>query len=129
MTKRSTMLKVVSILMIIFGAIALFTVIGAMQLVNALGGADIMVLAGISPGTYKLAMAISLIACIIEILAGILGLALKNKKTLILIGLICIIIQVVSLIFVIVAHSFSWTSLVGFVLPILYYIGAKQCIE
>lgn len=135
MFKRSTMLKVVSILMIIFGAIAFFTLMGSMALINSVGAAlggsieQLLELSGVSVGTYRFALILGIIASIFEILAGILGLALKNKKTLVMIGCICIIIQVVSLIFSIVAHSFAWTNLIGFILPILYFIGAKQCQE
>lgn len=38
MTKRSTLLKVIAILMIIFGAIALFTVIGSVAMMNSMLG-------------------------------------------------------------------------------------------
>ena len=65
----------------------------------------------------------------LELTDGILGLASKSKGLLEKIGIVLIIIQLVSLIFSIVSQSFAWTNLIGFILPILYYIGAKQCIQ
>ncbi|MCI5569894.1 MAG: hypothetical protein MR372_08595 [Lachnospiraceae bacterium] len=137
MTKRSTLLKVIAILMIIFGAIALFTVIGSVAMMNSMLGSfgmdlgDALALAGYvgGAGVFWFAMILSIIACIIELLAGILGLASKSKGLIVKLGLVTIILQVISLIFAIVVKSFAPMNLISFILPILYFIGAKSCVE
>lgn len=137
MTKRSTLLKVIAILMIIFGAIALFTLIGSVAMMNSMLGSfgmdlgDALALAGYvgGAGVFWFAMILSIIACIIELLAGILGLASKSKGLIVKLGLVTIILQVISLIFAIVVKSFTPMSLISFILPILYFIGAKSCVE
>lgn len=103
MTKRSTLLKVIAILMIIFGAIALFTVIGSVAMMNSMLGSfgmdlgDALALAGYvgGAGVFWFAMILSIIACIIELLAGILGLASKSKGLIVKLGLVTIILQVI----------------------------------
>ena len=137
MTRRSTMLRVVAILMIIFGAIELVILIGSFVTLSALlslvGGtsadvAEILAQAGYDyHGPIMAALAVGVIACVAEFVAGILGLALKSKKSVFITGCIIIIIQVISLILSFATGSFSWTNLVVFILPVLYLIGAKNC--
>ena len=139
MTKRSTMLKVVSILMIIFGVIETFIATAlAFSVWVILAAADLAV-AEVSEilaeygyyftGPIMAALVVCVIGCIFEFVAGILGLTLKDKKTIFIIGCVLLILTFVSLILSFVTESFSWTSIVGFVLPILYMIGARNCVQ
>ncbi len=132
MTKRSTLLKVVSIIMIIFSAIALIIgivgALGASMLGAALsevGGETAAAVSGALTGI----VVFGIVLAVIELVCGILGVASKNKKLLTILGCVLIILAVVSLIMNIVAGSFSAMSLVSLILPILYFLGARQCVE
>ena len=134
MTKRSTLLKVVAIIMIIFAAIALVALISTIGLVNSMldyvGGWEAVELAtGYNASFFMFAEVISIVECVFELICGILGVASKSKGLLEKLGLVLIIIAVVSLIVNIVGGTFTWTTLLGLILPILYFLGAKQCIQ
>ena len=129
MTQKSTMLKVVSILMIIFGAIALFANLGSIAQINALGGFELFAYVGISPGLITFWCVLVIIGNILMLLAGIMGLASKSKALLEKMGIILIVVQLLCLIVAIPAQMFSWTNITGFLFPVLYYLGAKQCIQ
>ncbi len=132
MTKRSTLLKVVSIIMIIFSAIALIIgivgALGASMLGTALSEVGVETAAAVS-GALTGIVVFGIVLAVIELVCGILGVASKNKKLLTILGCVLIILAVVSLIMNIVAGSFSAMSLVSLILPILYFLGARQCVE
>ena len=139
MAKGATIIKVVSILLIIFSVIALIMLIAGAAVAGALvGGANELALseeaieAGVdasqitkAAGAIGGAIVVSIIACIVELIAGILGLvfAKKPEKAIVLIvfGVILIVLQIVG---IVMGGSFSWTTIVGFILPILYLVGA-----
>lgn len=132
MTKKSTLLKVIAIIMIVFGAITLIvsaTLATGMAYLSSLGAEAFLAAVGVSLGIYKFFIAWLIIASIVMLLVGILGLVLKKKKTLVLLGCISIIFEVIALILSIATKSFSWYHLVDLVLPILYFLGARQCID
>ncbi len=133
MTKKSTLLKVVSIIMIVIAAIAFIVVVGSLAtLFSLLGGASvdlIMTYAGYSPAAFYIATIFSIIACIIELLAGIMGLSAKKKNTVKTMGIITLVLEVISLILAGMISSLSPLNFVSLVLPILYYIGATQCVD
>lgn len=136
MTKKSTLLKVAAIIMIVFGAITLIasatlqaTVMAGMSMLNSLGADAFLQYVGISLGLFRFFIVWLIIASIVMLLVGILGLVLKKKKTLVLLGCISIIFEVIALILAIAAKSFSWYHLVDLVLPILYFLGARQSID
>ena len=131
--QKSTVLMVVSIIMIVFGAIALLTAVplllaavAAFALSVAFGsvfGAILAVVAGI------LSLAISLI----ELLAGIFGIMNYQKPekadSLRKVGMILIGLQLIGLVFSLIS-SFSFGTIIfgaiGLVLPVLYYMGANE---
>ena len=142
MTKRSTMLKVVSILMIIIGAIALIVSLLGVVGTNMAAGyipeiegelTPEMVAAGLDANALLSAMMIASVIGMIgsgfEMFCGIFGLASKSKKAIQILGIIVIVLEVVSLIMTITSGGFTVWSLVSFILPILYFIGAKMCIQ
>ena len=121
------MIKVVSIIMIIFGALAVILAIigllGAAALGSMLGAMDSA--AGLAAGGI---MAVGIIfACaagILEFITGIVGVKNANKPekatALIVLSVIIILLVVVN----IIMSGFDWTSILGFVLPVLLLIGA-----
>lgn len=113
-------LKVVSILFIIFGAIAtvisIFGLVGSAYLsAVSLGLAGILVVATI----------IALIGSALELVLGIVGLKKCDNPSqanfFIVAGIVLCVLNLVSLIM-----SFNVATLIGFVLPILYIVGGVQ---
>jgi len=125
--QKSTMLKVVGILLIIFGALSL---IGGILI---LAGSSVLGAAAANKevtGILMVASIITIIAGAFNLFAGIMGVkncaSPEKAQVCVTIGIIMIAIQVVSIIINIVSDSFAITSLFGLLLPILYFIGANQ---
>ncbi len=113
-------LKVVSILFIIFGAIAtLLSIIGLVGSAALLGYVDAL------GGVLMVAMVVSLIVSALELILGIVGLKKCDDPSqaifFIATGIVLCVLGLVSIIM-----SFQVTSLIGFVLPLLYIIGGVQ---
>lgn len=134
--KGRMMLKVVGILLIIFGAFGLLGSIillfsgGVLGAVGAESGLDPSTTAAIG-GLAIIAGLVALVISVIDLVAGILG--VKNcakpdkAQTCFIFGIIMIVIQIISDIIAIVMGSFNIiTIIIGLVLPVLYTIGAVQ---
>jgi len=127
MAKGSTMLKVVGIIMIVFGAIwtiiSLIAVVGASALAASLG----------LSGIYVVGCLIALLSSVAELVTGILGVINCDKTEKAQMLLICAIV-VVALSFLgnILFPIISGTSasvvsfLIGLILPGLFAFGAIQ---
>ncbi len=113
-------LKVVSILFIIFGAIATI-----LSLVGLLGSAYLTAVSYGLAGILVVAMVIALIGSALELVLGIVGLKKCNDPSqanfFIVSGIVLCVLNLVSMIM-----SFSVTSLIAFVLPILFIVGGVQ---
>lgn len=111
------LLKVVSILFIVFGAIA--TVVSVLGLVGAVWISSAVSDVGMM---LMVAMIILLFGSLLELVLGIVGLKKcgdsSKAKYFIITGIILCLIMLVSVIL-----NFQITNLVGFVLPILYIVG------
>ncbi|MBR4344408.1 MAG: hypothetical protein IKP88_17190 [Lachnospiraceae bacterium] len=127
MAKGSTMLKVVGIIMIVFGGI------GIIISLLAFAGTAILSAAGVKMGIYYFACVVSLIAAVAELVTGILGVSNHNKPEKAQLLLICGIVVIVlaflgDIILPIIAGTSA--SIVSFllacVLPVLFIIGAMQ---
>lgn len=129
------MLKVVSILFIVFGAIgAVLSLISVLTLAAAGGlaaqmGAEaeavmsgVMAIAG---PWIIIGLVIAIVGCALELILGIVGLKKcadpSQANYFITVGVVLCAIQLVGMIM-----SFSIWSLVGFVLPILYIVGGSM---
>ena len=112
-----TLLKVVSVLFIIFGSIA--TIVSILGL---LGGS---LVPGVAGGLMTAAMVIALILSIFELILGIVGLRRsedpENANFFMVSGVVLCVVALVSMML-----SFQVTSLIGFVLPILFIIGGAM---
>ena len=148
--KGSTLVKVVGILMTIFGPIGIIVSIYSFTTVRALfalsDGLFSMVpgfdevgdalygASGISPGLLYASIALSAVGSIILLIAGILGIKNHNNKekagTLIVLGVIIIAVNVISSVLSGIGGNFTATNIVGLllgaVIPVLYIIGAMQ---
>ena len=119
------LLKVVSILFIIFGVIA--TIVSLIALV---GSAAVTVYLGDLGIILMIATIIMLIASVLELIMGILGVKKcsdpQKASFFVTTGILLCALTLVSLIMSIASSSFSVTSLIGFVLPVLYIIGGAM---
>lgn len=123
------LLKTVSILFIIFGAIAtvisLLGVIGSAAL-TTVGGAIGTALGGL----LMVALVVLLIVSAAELIIGILGVRRSDDPTksvfFITTGIILGVLSLIPLIINATAGAFQWMSLIGFVLPILYIVGGAM---
>ncbi|UOO37100.1 hypothetical protein IZU99_07435 [Oscillospiraceae bacterium CM] len=118
------LLKTVSILFIVFGAIAavisLLAVFGSAVLATADGGAAL-------GGILLLATILLLIVSVLELVLGIVGLGKSGDPSkagyFITVGIVLCVISLVSIIIGVTNNGFQVTSLIGFVLPVLYIVG------
>lgn len=123
----SKLLKVISILTIIFAGIAIVIAVLGMT------GAGLLAAGGVNMGMYWFALILGLVGAAIELIAGILGVKNWNKpekaQTCIICGIAVIAFTLISDIISFVSYSagFGWFSaILGLVIPVLYLIGAFQ---
>jgi hypothetical protein len=119
-------LKTVSILFIIFGAIAaVISLIGILGF-SALSSTGGVIGAGLG-GMLIVAAVLLLIVSVLEFILGIVGLKKsgdpKKAGYFIATGIVLCILSLASMIIGIAASGFTITSLIGFVLPVLYIVG------
>jgi hypothetical protein len=122
-------LKVVSILFIIFGAIAtvisLVGVLGSAALFSPYGG-----FIGAVGSILIVATVLMLIVSVLELVLGIVGLKKSGDPRkagyFITTGILLSALALISMIIGISGNGFTITSLIGFVLPILYIVGGAM---
>ena len=111
------MLKVVSILFIVFGAIAI-----VLSIIAVLGAGVVAALAGTSATILVVAAILLLVSSVFMLVVGIIGIKKSGDPTkamfFIVTGIILCVLTLISMIM-----NFDWTSLVSFVLPVLFIIG------
>jgi hypothetical protein len=116
------MLKVVSILFIVFGAIAFIV-----SLLAVLGSAVVTAYTAGLASILLIASIVMMLASVLELVIGIIGLKKCGDPAqggfFVTTGSILCIVALISLILRIAGGSFGWTGFVGFVLPILYIVG------
>lgn len=139
MANGSKFLKVTGILMIIFGSLAIvvsiITLIGIGALntaSDALGITSLINSTQYNFGMLYTAGFISLLSAVIELVAGIMGVANAEKpekaKTCMIWGILVAVMCIVGCIFTVIGgQSFPIFSLLtGLVVPVLYIIGAYK---
>lgn len=116
------LLKVVSILFIVFGAIAVVVSLIALLGSAALAAYDVT---GALGGILIVGTIIALIASALELVIGIMGVKKSGEPSqanfFIVTGIILCVLQLVSMIL-----NFQVTSLIGFVLPVLFIVGGAM---
>lgn len=123
--KKSTLLQVVSIIMIVVSAIGLVICIPAFIAAFAFMGSG--------TGSAILLLLLSLLGVLsagVELFTGIIGVRAAtgkgNFKLCKVVAIIALVLSALDIVFSLIGNSFQWTSLFGLVLPILYFIGIKQ---
>lgn len=124
MKKPSALLKVVSIIMIVFGALGLLSSITLISMSSAMAP-YYEALGTTAPST--LSKVLALVGSIVMIAAGIIGVAYKSRQLVLIIGISLIVVHVVSIINTTVTTGlFAPFTLISMVLPILYMWGWYQ---
>jgi hypothetical protein len=113
-------LKVVGILLIIAAGVNIFGVIS----LGALGAR-----LGIPGATMILAVLVSCLLAIFQLIAGILGVKNCDKpekaQVNFILGVLLVVGVIINQIVVMIMNNFSlWSAIVSFVLPVLYVLGA-----
>ncbi|HIU75261.1 MAG TPA: hypothetical protein IAC62_05225 [Candidatus Pelethocola excrementipullorum] len=134
MFKPKSLLKVVSILLIIFGALGLLIsvlgVFGASFINNTTDPAITQNMKDAITDAYTpLTIALSLGGGIFCILSGIFGLIGKSFKAALIVMVLYIVIEIVNIAMAIPVSGFSIINLITFILPILYLWGLYQSKE
>ena len=119
-----TLLKTVSILFIIFGAIA--TIVSMLAVL----GTAVLSAGTAMAGVLLIAAIVMLIVSALELILGIVGLGRcadpGKAGYFITVGIILCVLALFSLIISIANGSFDFTRLIGFVLPVLYIVGGTM---
>lgn len=126
MFKPNTLLKVVSILMIILGVLGLIGTALLMAVIPKMGD-----LPGVNAGMLDMAFSpfsigLSLVSTLCAIIAGILGVCGKSYKGAVIVMGIYTAALVISAVMGVATTGFTYTTVTGFILPILYWWGLYQ---
>lgn len=127
MFRPNKLLKVVSILMIIFGILGLvFSIIGYATMSQVSGLIDQSL---IDAAMNPVNIATSLISTTCCILAGFFGRGGKNFKGAVITAGIYTGLMVISTIMTIVDGTFTFITIFGYIIPLLYWWGLYQSKE
>lgn len=121
--KRSTLLKVMSIILIILGV---FSVLGSIA-IFAMG--DMLEQSYAMMGIEAPSMfsnVLSAVGSLIILISGIMGVASKSRKTILIIGIILCAYYLISIIYSTVTTGFAPLNFVGLIVPILFMWGWYQ---
>lgn len=129
MFKPTKLLKVVSILMIIFGAIGLLGTVGSVILIKNMEASGTAMPADVMAAISPFNMAVGIISTIVELVLGILGVVGKALKVAIAVTVLMFAIHVLDIVMVTMSSGFSAMSILGFLIPVLYAWGLYQSIE
>lgn len=123
MKRKSKLLNVVSIIIIVFASLGIFSNI---VLVAMFGVVEPYV------ETYNITMpttgemVFSLAFSIVQLAAGIMGVMYRSKKSVLIIGALYCLFVFVNIVMSSVSLGFSFTYVFGLILPVLYMWGWYQ---
>lgn len=132
MFKSKGLLKVVSIIMIVIGAISALSLAVTLPMLSSLKGqtipgVDVDAVMGV---LTPLNIALTVFSVLVIMITGILGLIGKSYKAAFIFGVIYLLYEVIAIIVGIVnGTGFKVTSIVGVLIPVLYLWGLYQCKE
>ncbi len=129
MFKPTTLLKVVSIIMIIFGAIGLLGTGVSYAVLPSMGDIPGVDMSIITDTLTPLNLAIAVLSGILEIAAGIFGVSGKSLKAATVIMGIYTIMIIGSLIQSMMLIGMSFTYVFNLILPVLFWWGLYQSKE
>lgn len=123
MKKRSTFLKVVSIILIIFGALGMLSGIlsiamrGVFEQTYAAMGIT-------APSTFSYILTI--IGAAVIIISGIVGVMYKSRQSVLIMAIILAAYYIGNIVYSSVTVGFSYLNLIGLIWPLLYFWGWYQ---
>lgn len=123
MKKKSKLLHVVSIIVIVFGALAVISSIFTLLMKDLMASSYEML--GMTPPPTMYYIWMLIMACI-ELAAGIIGVVYKSRKSVFITAVVYLIAIVADLIYATVTSGFSITYVISLILPILYLWGVYQ---
>ncbi len=123
MKKKSKLLHVVSIIIIVFGALAVISSIFSVLMRDLMEASYEMLGMTPPPTAYYIW---GLVLSCFELAAGIIGVVYKSKKSVFITAVIYIIAIIADLIYATVTAGFSVTYIISLVLPLLYLWGVYQ---
>lgn len=123
MKKRSTLLKVMSIILLVIGCLGIISSIGTLLMKDMIKTTYEAM--GV-PAPTAVSDALGWISAIVLLAAGIIGLMYKSKQSVLIIGIILLLSYVASFVYGIMIVGFSALSLVSFIFPLLYLWGWYQ---
>lgn len=119
MFKANKLLKVISIILIVFGAFGLISNVIALAVpAQAIADAGITI-----PMSTRI---IGWIGIAVELAAGIIGVAVKDAKIVMVAAIAYLGLTVISIVVSAISGSFTVISLIGLILPALYFWGYYQ---
>lgn len=121
--KPSKLLKVISILLIIFSVFGLISGIGAIALSGSM--AETLEAAGVEAPSMA-AYVLTIVGALVGLAAGILGVMYRSRKVVMIAGIAYIAFQLINVIYSITLTGFMATYLLSFILPLLYMWGWYQ---
>ncbi|MCI8834285.1 MAG: hypothetical protein HFH24_02735 [Ruminococcus sp.] len=123
MKKRSTLLKVVAIIMVVVGGIGIPS--GIFTLINRESLSATYAMLGMeSPGTSYYIF--TLLSAVVELAAGIVALMYRSKKSVLIMGCIWVAVVIIGMGFSISIMGVSPTLVLSLLFPILYLWGWYQ---
>ena len=125
MNKPNTLLKVTSILYIIFSIISgIVVIVGSLGIGALLGGVAGNIGAGIAMASFF--MVLSLISGVLGLIAGFAGLKAENLKLCKTLGIVLIVLAAIGVVSNLSDGEDIVSALVGLILPILYTVGVLK---
>lgn len=123
MKKRSTLLKVMSIILIVLGVLSLLGSIFMLAMRSSIE--QMYATMGLAvPSTIS--YVISLVGSIIFLVSGIIGIMYKSKKSVLVMGILLAIYYAADMILAVVSGNFTAFSLFALIWPLLYLWGWYQ---
>lgn len=121
--KRSKLLLVMSIFLILSGISGVYSNLST--LLNLSSTNELLAEYGISPFPAWVYV-ISVIASVITLAAGIVGVIYKSRNLVKIMGILNLVFTIASIIATAICVSFGWVTLIGVIFPILYLWGWKR---
>ena len=123
MKRKSKLLNVVSIIIIIFGSLSVLSSLAVFALSDILEQSYEMLGMEAPSTAYNV---LGLIVAVIMLAAGIMGVMYRSKKSVLIIGALYCLFVFVNIVMSSVSLGFSFTYVFGLILPVLYMWGWYQ---
>lgn len=120
MQKKSKLLKVISIILIVIGALYLLSGIAALAMSSTMAATyEAMGIQAPTTSSYVF----MIVGALVILVSGIIGVASKSKSVVLIMGIILAAYYIINIIMSIMTTGFSALSLVGLIWPLLYLWG------